>query len=962
MIKVSLKTHNGHYLIANDSRTNYRIDTTSAGVGSWEVFTIIPTDGRNADSIRSGDQIHIQTNHGRYVMARDGGGGAVSGEATLPSIWETFTIEKRGGGEIVHGDRVTFRANNGRNFLMARDGGGGDVTAESLNRLEWETFAVEFWNSMPVHLRAHDSHYVTAEDGGGRGVAATQSSADIWETFVLVNRSRKSGLRDGDKVCLQVWDGRFVSAEGGGGGNLPASRYRAAGSEIFTIKKVGGGEISLSDSVSFLAQNGVNYIMAVNGGGGIVRVSSRQAREWETFRISRVRRSIPEVYSVHRALLGSLNGPEVLLSGGRGRYQLCASGIIIEDPVWGAFELHGENYRKFLDLSLVRPGAGGFLEDQLRLLGYPRSEVRALDDRHGFSNYFERGLVVCRPDPDPVAAAIYGDFYEAWRRAAALGYPRLDRLPMRDGRGTYQLCDNGTIYHTATTGVHAIYGDVWRLWETWVKDLDHDPDRSRPEFQDPLYHPSPSSLLGNPALGYPLAEEQDAPEGRRIQQFEFGSITWRLTQTPPLRFFAQNMALLVFPGTYLGTERDRAIQALINHVRANQYDVVGLSECFADGERKRIWNALRDIYPHAPLEGPDEADIESDGGLLLMSRYPIIERQQTIYRQTVGDDSFANKGVLHARLQIPGLAAGFDVFLSHTQNPDATPPGNALRALKKQWAHLSAFVRAYSGPERPAILMGDLNTDAFDAALRDEFRRRLNFPQDLWMTSGDGSAGVTIDRKRSFHSGSPRLAVNDPERYRNGDRVDYMLSWPGVRYAPQFRRTQVLHLQSSVGADGLGRDLSDHYGLSAEAVETREFTVDVRRPITQVRVELIGFRCLEESDELGSDTPYFTLELATGNGVNRSLTTAKVSAVDTGDQHTYSAQVLEVPDPGAYLTLTITGMEYDWGSNDDFLGLRQLELSRNELLLLWSGASSRVLPLLTGDGSEYAVTVRITVS
>ena len=86
--------------------------------------------------------------------------------------------------------------------------------------------------------------------------------------------------------------------------------------------------------------------MAANGGNGIVHANSRNTREWETFQLRRIKRSIAAVYGGFRALLGALSGPEVALSGGRGRYQLCANGIIIEDPAWGAFELHGENYRK----------------------------------------------------------------------------------------------------------------------------------------------------------------------------------------------------------------------------------------------------------------------------------------------------------------------------------------------------------------------------------------------------------------------------------------------------------------------------------------------------------------------------------------------------------------------------------------------------------------------------------------
>ena len=694
MVTVGLRTFNGHYLEAGDSCTNYRISATPDGAGPREVFAVIPSDGRVTDSIRSGDRVHLQTSHGRYVKALDGGGGAVTGDATVPSIWETFTVEKlAGAGEIVQGDRVTFRAYNGRNYLMALDGGGGNVTADSLNRREWETFAVEFWNSIPVHLRSHDAHYLAAEDGGGREITATRAVADIWETFVLVNRTRKSGLHDGDAVCLQVWDGRFVAAEGGGGGNLTADRQLARTWETFTITKPGGGEISSSDRVLFRT-NGVNYVMAANGGNGIVHANSRNTREWETFQLRRIKRSIAAVYGGFRALLGALSGPEVALSGGRGRYQLCANGIIIEDPAWGAFELHGENYRKVRWPQCCQARTAAFLDEQLRILGYPRSDVR---EHEGQSNYFERGFIFFRPDPDPVSAVVAGEFYEAWRRSAALGYPRLDRLPMSDGRGTYQTFDYGTVYHTATTCAHAIYGEVWRVWSNWIRGWNHDPDRSpREAFPDPLYS-VPVVLSANPALGYPIGEEHDAPGGGRVQEFEFGSIASRATDTPRLKCIAQNMALLAY--RMLSRHRTRPCDSSADRSRPGQSVRCGwLVRMFRGWRTGKNWERPPRYLP-APFSGRSrQGDLESDGGLLLMSRHPILDRHQTIYRQTVGADSFANKGVLHARIEIAGLANGYDVFLSHTQNPDES---GGVAALRQQWAHMSAFIRAYSSPERP---------------------------------------------------------------------------------------------------------------------------------------------------------------------------------------------------------------------------------------------------------------------
>ncbi len=40
----------------------------------------------------------------------------------------------------------------------------------------------------------------------------------------------------------------------------------------------------------------------------------------------------------------------------------------------------------------------------------------------------------------------------------------------------------------------------------------------------------------------------------------------------------------------------------------------------------------------------------------------------TIYRQYEGEDGATNKGVLHARIRIPGQPCDYDLFLSHAQN------------------------------------------------------------------------------------------------------------------------------------------------------------------------------------------------------------------------------------------------------------------------------------------------------
>lgn len=283
-VRISLRTYTGNFLNAGDASTGYAMAATADGVGYWESFTVERADGADVGVLRSGDRIHLRTFQGRYVMAQNDGGAGLTGEAQVPRQWETFTIEKlTGAADITQGDAVTLRADNGVNFVMATNGGGGTVTASSGNRAQWETFTVGFENFRLVQLQTYTGQRVGAVSGGGGNVDAITRPQLEWQTFGLVNRSRSSGLRDGDRVALQTFSGKFLSAAGGGGTTVSALANRAAANESFTIHKTGGGDIGPTDSVSFTAPDGAHFLMAVNGGGAALTAQSTLAREWETF-------------------------------------------------------------------------------------------------------------------------------------------------------------------------------------------------------------------------------------------------------------------------------------------------------------------------------------------------------------------------------------------------------------------------------------------------------------------------------------------------------------------------------------------------------------------------------------------------------------------------------------------------------------------------------------------------------
>lgn len=295
-MRISLRTHNGHYLRAMPG-DSYVIQADRNAAGQSESFEVINAAGP-MDGIQSGDHIRLQSETGRYVAADHGGGGQLRADRWQASTWETFAMNRLDGpGEISHGDVVTLQASDS-SFLRAEGGGGSTVLADRSTAREWETFTVEVWESMAVRLRAHNGQYLFAEGGGGGAVTAG-GVAGAWETFALVVRNRRGGgVQNGDTVGLQAPNGMFVTATGGNGDTVSASGPVTGTWERLVIdrRSGGAGDIWHGDQVSLQTSNG-RYMCAVGGGGGPVVADRPGVGDWETFTVE-VAEQNPTAYAL----------------------------------------------------------------------------------------------------------------------------------------------------------------------------------------------------------------------------------------------------------------------------------------------------------------------------------------------------------------------------------------------------------------------------------------------------------------------------------------------------------------------------------------------------------------------------------------------------------------------------------------------------------------------------------------
>jgi endonuclease/exonuclease/phosphatase family metal-dependent hydrolase len=157
------------------------------------------------------------------------------------------------------------------------------------------------------------------------------------------------------------------------------------------------------------------------------------------------------------------------------------------------------------------------------------------------------------------------------------------------------------------------------------------------------------------------------------------------------------------------------------------FDVIVFSEAFDDAVRDQILADLQGEYPYrTKILGSDRV-FEQDGGVIIVSRWPITAQAERLFGDIcTGDfsDCLADKGVLYARIEKHGRT--HHVFASHTQAGDSS---DRRQTRMRQFGVIKDFIdsRRLSDTE-PVFIAGDLNVDKYDSGEFDEMLRIL----DAW--------------------------------------------------------------------------------------------------------------------------------------------------------------------------------------------------------------------------------------
>jgi endonuclease/exonuclease/phosphatase family metal-dependent hydrolase len=213
------------------------------------------------------------------------------------------------------------------------------------------------------------------------------------------------------------------------------------------------------------------------------------------------------------------------------------------------------------------------------------------------------------------------------------------------------------------------------------------------------------------------------------------------------------LAYNVYMRPHLLLKNGQHIRATLLPERIDDYDVIVLSEVFDDAVRERLVDGLSATYPHRTLVAGLDRAWEQDGGVMIVSPWPIEVRDRLSFHDQQlrpitdcrGDDCHA---VVYARIRKEERT--FHVFGTHLQagsdREDALVRAGQLLVIR-DWMDARMIP-----PTETVIVAGDMNVD------RASGREYTGMLLTLSASDPPGSSGhpFTVDPVANRLSGSDR--------------------------------------------------------------------------------------------------------------------------------------------------------------------------------------------------------------
>ncbi|MGY1436019.1 sphingomyelin phosphodiesterase [Streptomyces reniochalinae] len=249
-------------------------------------------------------------------------------------------------------------------------------------------------------------------------------------------------------------------------------------------------------------------------------------------------------------------------------------------------------------------------------------------------------------------------------------------------------------------------------------------------------------------------------------------------------------------------------------------DVVVLEEMFDNSASDALKKNAADRYPYqTPVVGRSTSGWDAtsgeysgvapeDGGVTLLSKWPVLHKEQHIFTDGCGSDAFSNKGFLYAVLDVRGTRV--HVVGTHTQATDsACGSGEDVSVRAGQFKEIDAFVDARHIPaDEQVVVAGDLNVDRHG----DEYASMLS---DAGLVPPDARTGHPYSFDTKENSLAADRYPDDPS-----EDLDHVLHRRGHARPDNWTNHVVKEQTEPWTVTSWGKkytydNLSDHYPLTA---------------------------------------------------------------------------------------------------------------------------------------------------
>ncbi|KAI8062449.1 Endonuclease/exonuclease/phosphatase [Gongronella butleri] len=188
------------------------------------------------------------------------------------------------------------------------------------------------------------------------------------------------------------------------------------------------------------------------------------------------------------------------------------------------------------------------------------------------------------------------------------------------------------------------------------------------------------------------------------------------------------------------------------------YDIIAFQEAFAFGNHRidRLVASAVQLgfdYVASPRHGP--WSLASDGGLLLLSRFPVLQSHTLEYPRGLHSDWMALKGALHLSIRLDGKRH-VDVYTTHTQASYGSHGERSKQDILtrlEQFSRFRDFIRQTSSPGVPILALGDFNIDsaAHDGPIsQPSVNSSRAYTMMMDVLSGNGTDGAFFGKENEW--------------------------------------------------------------------------------------------------------------------------------------------------------------------------------------------------------------------